>query len=120
VRALADAVADLPVQREGSHHVGFCLLIVGEHVADGGQAVGHGLPGHVAQAGGRGERGPLDGGQLVPAPAPVQAVEHGPGQLPRMLVVPGPGGQPDGGGQDLLLGVETRPAPQRCWSAAPW
>jgi hypothetical protein len=104
---LAGAVPGLPVQREGGHQVGVRLLMVTEHVAGGSpQAVRHGLPGHVAEAAGSSERGVLDRGQLVPVPAAVQAVHHGPGQLPRVFVVPGPGGQPDGGGQDLVLCVE--------------
>jgi hypothetical protein len=46
------------------------------------------------------------GGPFLVVPAHLQEGHHGPGQLPGVAVEPGPGGEGDGGEQDVVLGLE--------------
>ena len=104
---LAEAVAEPLVQREAAGVVAASLIIVAEVGAGGRQeAAGYGLRGGVAQAGRGGQRRALGRGPFLPVPAALQEGRHGPGELPGVAVEPGPGGEGDGGEQDLVLGLE--------------
>jgi hypothetical protein len=87
--------------------VGAGLAVVAEPGVGVAQtAADRGLPGYVAEPRGGGQRGVVDGCELVPVPAPVEEVGHGPGKLPGAGIESALRGQGDSGGQNLLLGIE--------------
>jgi len=104
---LADAVADRLELPQGLLEVRVSVVeAAGTGVAHRETVPGMSLPGRVARPAGGGQRGVLGPGVVRPGSAADEGWAQHPGELPRVSVVAGVGGELDGSEQHSVFGPE--------------